>query len=190
MAQVLGILELTEQKRLARTRHATRGYTLPNDGRIARKSSAEQLDPNDPPCRLKHPCSKRFPAYMSQLVIRQEVFAWLKRHKVVTDDDAVDTFQQQVVLADRVSESLQNGWASAVLLHSLVKSQGGAAMDLKKFKEDKGPLKPSQARVLRQSNWCVRSRQETECAHHVQLCLAVGGRPVPRSVYFLLIPFW
>ena len=111
---------------------------------------------------------------MSQLVIRQELYTWLKRHKVVTDDDAVDTFQGQVVLADKVSDSLQNGYLSAMLLNSLVKTQGGAAMDLKKFKEDKGPLKPSQARVLRQSNWCVcmvrhTDTPTTKCAGLVSL---------------------
>jgi hypothetical protein len=58
-----------------------------------------------------------------------------------------------VVLADKVSESLQNGYHAALLLNSLVKAQGSSAMDLKRFKEDKGPLKPSQARVLRQVNW-------------------------------------
>jgi hypothetical protein len=90
---------------------------------------------------------------MSELVIRQELYAWLKRHKVVSDEDIVDTFQEQVVVSLPVSNSLQNGYKTAVLLNSLLLSLGSPAMDLKKFKEDKGPLKPSQARVLRQANW-------------------------------------
>ena len=93
------------------------------------------------------------------LVVRQDLFNWLKRHKVASDEDIADQYDGQVVMSDQAANSFQNGFASSRLVDAVSKAAGGSGLDLKKIKEQEkaGASKGAQYRVIRQNTWYVPS---------------------------------
>lgn len=101
-------------------------------------------------------------SYGGGLVVRQELWNWMRRHRVCSESDLLDRINQNVMLQQSISDQFMSGIAVARVLDSIHRIQGNPAIDFRKYKE---PHALAHAPVNRMYNWYENS----ELTH--QLCI-------------------